>query len=68
MEETSLREIIGALREVARRYSEQLPVTPGEIEKAKSIAAKCYLSHTNRKFTLTNDQFQLVINILKIQD
>lgn len=68
MEDIELKDIIRALRDLSKRVGNQLPVTPKEIQRGKAIAAKCYLSHTNRHFTLNNDQFQLVVDILKIKD
>ncbi len=67
-EDVNLREIISVLRQLADRHAKRLPVSPKEVQKAKSIAAKFYLSHTNRKLTLNNEQFQLVIDILRIDD
>ena len=66
-EEIDLKLIIRALRDISKRAAMDTPISPAEIQKAKAIAAKCYLSHTNRQFTLTNEQFQLIVDILRIK-
>lgn len=67
-EEIDIKIVIRALRDLSRKMMNNESISPMEIQKAKTIAAKSYLGHTSRKFTLNSEDFQLVVDILRIRE
>ncbi|MHA2089676.1 MAG: hypothetical protein ACW98K_02355 [Candidatus Kariarchaeaceae archaeon] len=39
--------------------------SPNETEQMKILAAKLYVSHTNREISLTDDAFQMIVDFLQ---
>ena len=62
--EESLSSIIGKLRILAAKSN----ITPSELKNGKALAARCYLSHNKREITLNTENYQLVVDILRIKD
>ena len=56
---------LSVLRAIANVIAEKKFLTPFELEQAKRIAAETYLSHTNREIDLKNDDFQILVDILR---
>ncbi len=56
---------LSVLRSIANVIAERKFLTPFELEQAKRIAAETYLSHTNREIDLKNDDFQILVDILR---
>ena len=65
MSKEDLTQIMRILRVVSKALLNEKFLTPTELERAKCIAAQCYLSHTNREVDLKNDEFQLIVDLLK---
>lgn len=42
-------------------------ITPFEIERAKQICTRLYIDHANRKITLKNEDFHLIVKILEYE-
>ena len=65
MSKEDLTKIMSILRVISKVLLNENSLTPVELERAKCIAAQCYLSHTNREIDLKNDEFQLIVDLLK---
>ncbi|MHA2252990.1 MAG: hypothetical protein ACXAD7_21685, partial [Candidatus Kariarchaeaceae archaeon] len=57
--------VVDILRLIQQSVQDDVFHTPAEIERAKALAAKLYISHTNREITLSDDAFQLIIDFLQ---
>ena len=64
-EDNEVKITLSVLRAIANVIADRKFLTPFELEQAKRIAAETYLSHTNREIDLKNDDFQILVDILR---
>jgi hypothetical protein len=63
MVEMTSERIVNALKLIEASLQEK--TLPHETEQIKIMAAKLYVSHTNREITLSDDDFQMIIDFLQ---
>lgn len=59
--------VIGKLREIAHLMSNSESISQTNLRAAQKIAARLYLKHAKRTITLSKDEFDNLIDILKTQ-
>ncbi len=57
--------VIGKLREIAHLMSNNDTISQNDLRTAQKIAARLYLKHAKRTITLSKDEFDNLIDILK---
>ena len=65
MTEIDTSRLIGMLRKLAMLMASDKGYTGEDIKKAKSLATKLYVMHTNRKISLATEEFNLVLDVIQ---
>lgn len=65
MQEKDELRIIPILRRLALALDQEKGYSGSDLEKAKALATKLYVMHTNRELTLNSNDFQVVLDILE---
>ncbi len=68
MDNSELREIISVLRRISQLIENGQPISDDKLQYIKKLAAKCYLSHTNREISLKHNDFQMIVDIMRYRN
>ena len=52
---------------VLRKLDQNTLIRPEEVKQAKILASSLYLDHNNRKITLSDEEFNVVLHVLELQ-
>ena len=52
---------------ILRKLDQNAMITPEEAKEAKTLASSLYLDHNNRKITLNDQEFKIVLQVLEFK-